>query len=128
MPRFVTVTYDRARRFAHVQYANATLETPDDVARLREEIEKQMEGMPLPVDVVVDLGELVVKPSVASAYDQARRAMFEKLARRAYRYHGSQLVRTKVLTSSTLHGQAANLYATFDEAVRALEDDRARGR
>ena len=59
---------------------------------------------------------------------QARRAMFEKLARHAYRYHGSQLVRTKVLTSSTLHGQAANLYATFDEAVRALEDDRARGR
>jgi hypothetical protein len=122
------VTYDRARRFAHVQYLDGALETPEDVAQLRAEIEEQMRPLPVPVDVVVDFGALVVKPAVAAAYDEARRAMFERLARRAYRYHGSQLVRTKVLTSSTLHGQRANLYATFEEAVKALEDDRARGR
>ena len=125
MPRFVVVTYDRTRRFAHVQYLDGSIETLADVAQFRQEIESQLAPIPKPVDIIVGLGKLTVKPAVAAAYDEVRQQLATQTARRAYRYGGSTLVRTKVLTSSTLHGQQPNLFETFDDAVRALEMDRA---
>jgi hypothetical protein len=77
------------------------------------------------VDIIVDLGEMVVKPAAARAYDRVRQRMFAAYAKRAYRYAGSSLVRTKILTSSTLHHQSANVFETFEQALDALLADRA---
>lgn len=122
----MVVSYERTRRFAHVQYQDGAIETLADVAQFRQEIESQLAPIPKPVDIVVGLGRLTVKPAVAAAYDEVRQQLTAQTARRAYRYGGSTLVRTKVLTSSTLHGQTPNLFETFEDAVRALETDRAR--
>jgi hypothetical protein len=77
------------------------------------------------VDFIVDLGELVVRPSVAAAYDAARVVLAETTALRAYRYAGTRLLRTKILTSSALHNAPANVYASYAEALAALRADRA---
>jgi uncharacterized protein (DUF2342 family) len=126
MSRYVAVTYDEARDFAYVQYQPVTLATDADVAAFAEEIDVAMTKLGRKVDIIVDLGELCVKPSTVTIYDETRQRLIRTYARRAYRYSGGNLVRTKILTSSTLHGQNANVFQSFAQALEALLADRAR--
>ncbi len=126
MNRYATVDYDSARDFAHIQYLPVVLATPDDVAAFTAEIDREMSRLRRKVDILVNLGELSVRPAAVPDYDAARQRMFQAYALRAYRYSGSTLVRTRILTSSTLHDQAANVFSSFDEALAALAGDRAR--
>jgi hypothetical protein len=120
MPRYATVTYDKARDFAHIRYKAAVLPDERAVAEFAAEIDPEMLALGKKVDIIVDLGELVVKAAAARAYDEARQRMFGAYAKNAYRYSGSSLVRTKILTSSTLNSQAANVFETFEQALEAL--------
>jgi hypothetical protein len=124
--KYAEVTYDAAHEFAHIQYRAAALETAADARAFAKEIDREMSKLGKKVDIIVNLGELVVKPAAVAAYDEERQRMFSAYARRAYRYGGSSLVRTRILTSSTLHDQAANVHATFGDARAALLRDRAR--
>lgn len=126
MARFVTVTYDSKLDFAHVRYLRGTLQTEQDVEEFARQIDSQLRSLvgQRKVDIIIDLGALTVKPSMAQAYDAARLQLRDKLARRAYRYGGNAVVRTKIFTSSTIHNQQANVYETFDEAVAAMLADR----
>jgi hypothetical protein len=126
MSTYTTVLYDKARDYAHVRYLPVVLATEADVAAFAEEMDRWMTKIGKKVDVIVDLGEMVVKSAAARAYDQERQRMVNAYAKRAYRYGGSSLVRTKILTSSTLHGQSANVFETFEQALQALLADRAR--
>lgn len=128
MNRYATVTYDEARAFAHIEYLPATLSTKAEVAAFAEEVDREMSKLGKKVDIIVNLGELLVKPAAVPAYDEVRQRMFRAYARQAYRYSGSNLVRTKILTSSTLNGQTANVFASFEQALEALLADRARAR
>ena len=126
MGKFVDVTYDAEGEFAHVQYKPVVIETVAHVRAFATEIDRELGKLGKKVDIIVDLGELVVRPAAVRAYDEERQKLFSAYALRAYRYHGSARGRTRILTSSTLHGQAANVFATFDEARAALLRDRAR--
>ncbi len=125
MARYATITYDKARDFVHIQYLPVVLADEQDVVAFAAEIDRAMRRISTPADIIVDLGEMTVKPAAARAYDRERQRMFQAHARVAFRYSGSSLVRTKILTSSTIHGQAANVYETFEEAYEALESARA---
>ena len=122
---YATVTYDRKLDYAHIQYLAAVLETPADVAAFAREIDPPMSKIGRKVDILVDLGELVVRSGAVAAYDTERQRMFAAYANRAYRYRGVRLVRTRILTSSTLHDQAANVFDSFEEARAAMLRDRA---
>lgn len=122
--RFVAIRYDAANEFAHIQYLPAVLETRADVAAFAAEIDREMGKIGKKVDVIVDLGELVVRPTAVELYDVERQRMMTAYARRAYRYHGVRLVRTRIMTSSTLHGQAANVFESFEQARAAMLADR----
>lgn len=126
MARYARVTYDDALDFAHIEYLPVVLEKPADVAAFASEIDAVMSKLGRKVDIIVDLGELVVKPAAVAKYDEERLRMFGAYAKRAYRYHGSALVRTRILTSSTLHDQRANVHASFEQARAALLADRKR--
>jgi len=126
MSRYASVEYDRARDFAHIQYLPATLATKEDVAAFAAEIDPEMTKLRRKVDIIVNLGELTVRPAAVATYDAARQRMLQAYALRVYRYSGSTLVRTRILTSSTLHGQVANVFSSLTEAVAALVGDRAR--
>jgi len=124
--KFADVTYDAKHAFAHIQYRPVALENGADARAFAKEIDREMSKLEKKVDIIVNLGELVVKPAAVATYDEERQRMFAAYALRAYRYGGSALVRTRILTSSTLHDQAANVFATFDEARAALLRDRGR--
>jgi hypothetical protein len=125
MGRYVNVTYDRSLQFAHIRYQPVVLASDADVGAFAGEIDRVLRDLPLPVDIIVDLGELTVKPAAAHAYDRERQRMFAAYAKRVFRYSGSSLVRTKILTSSALHGQPANVLTNFEEALEALKAARA---
>jgi hypothetical protein len=124
--KYATVTFDREHAFAHIQYRPVALETAADARAFAKEIDREMTKLGKKVDIIVNLGELVVKPAAVSTYDEERQRMFAAYALRAYRYGGSPLVRTRILTSSTIHDQAANVFATFEDARAALLRDRER--
>jgi hypothetical protein len=126
MALYATVQHDKAQDFVHIRYLATTLASDADVAAFEGEITRGMKRIGRKLDVIVDLGELLVKPTAARAYDEARQRMIAMFTSRAYRYSGSSLVRTKILTSSTIHGQHANVYETFQQALQALLADRAR--
>ena len=126
MGKYADVTYDREHAFAHIQYRSVVLESAADARAFAKDIDREMSKLDKKVDVIVNLGELVVKPAAVAAYDEERQRMFAAYALRAYRYGGSALVRTRILTSSTLHDQAANVFATFEDARAALLRDRER--
>ncbi len=126
MARYATVTYDEALDFAHIQYLPVVLEKPADVLGFAGEIDAVMSKLGRKVDIIIDLGELVVRPAAMAKYDEERLRMFGAYARRAYRYRGSSLVRTRILTSSTIHDQRANVYGSFAQARDALLADRKR--
>lgn len=121
---YARVTYDETQDFVHIQYLPVVLETKADVAAFAAEIDRVMSRIGKKVDVIVDLGELVVRSGAVGAYDTERQRMFTAYARRAYRYHGVRLVRTRIMTSSTLHDQRANVYESFEQARDAMLADR----
>jgi len=126
MPRVVTVTYDSVHEFVHVEYLPVIVATRQDAWALAAGIDGEMSKLRRKVDVVVNLGKLVVKAAAVAAYDEARQRLMAAYARRSYSYGGSALVRTRILTSSTLNGQPANVFASYSEAVEAMLADRAR--
>ncbi len=126
MGKYADITYDAAHAFAHIQYRDGVLENVANVRAFAKEIDREMSKIGKKVDVIVNLAELVVKPAAVRAYDEERQRMFAAYALRAYRYGGSALVRTRILTSSTLHDQAANVFATFEDARDALLRERKR--
>jgi hypothetical protein len=128
MAHYTTVSYDRALDVVHIRYHAVVVADDAGVAAFAEEIDRAMRDVPKPVDIIIDLGELIIKPAAARAYDLERQRMLTAYAKRAFRYGGSNLVRTKILTSSTLHGQAANVFANYEEALEALRAARAGGR
>jgi hypothetical protein len=126
MKRFTVTTFDEERDFAHVRYQPVTLATEADVAAFAEEIDGVLSKLDRKVDVLIDLGRLSVKAAVVGKYDETRQRLLTQYARRAYRYNGGNLVRTKILTSSTLHSQNANVFRSFEDALEALLADRKR--
>jgi len=128
MAKYASVTYDSRHELAHIQYLPVVLENATDVAAFANEIDAVMSKLGRKVDIIIDLGELVVRAGAVEAYDRERLRMFDAYARHAYRYHGSGLVRTRILTSSTLHDQPANVFSSFEQARDALLADRKRGR
>ncbi len=128
MSRYATVLYDEARDFVLIEYRPVTLATREDVEAFAFEIEVELSKLARKVDIIVNLGQLVVKPTAVVAYDEARQRMISLYALRAYRFSGSTLVRTRILTSSAINGQTANVFSSLPEALEALLSDRARGR
>jgi hypothetical protein len=124
--KYADVTYDAQHGFAHIVYRATVLENAADARAFAKEIDREMSKLGKKVDIIVNLGDLVVKPAAVAAYDEERQRMFAAYALRAYRYGGSALVRTRILTSSTLHDQAANVFASFEDARAALLRERRR--
>jgi hypothetical protein len=119
----VSVTQNRALNFYHLVYRDVVLETAEEVQAWGRDLGSRIvEGGR--VDLIINLGGLTVKPAFLKLYDDIRQDLIARRVRRVYRYGGTPAVRTKLITSATLHGQAPNVFATYEEALRALEADR----
>lgn len=128
MGKFIEVTFDEKLDCAVIHNKAVAIETVADVAAWAKEVDAAFgRRRGKKIDIIVDLGEMVVRPSAVAAYDEERQRLFSAYAKGAYRYAGTGVVRTRILTSATIHGQSANLYATFEEARDALLRDRHQG-
>ena len=128
MGKFIDLTFDDELDCAIIRYKAAAIENASDVTAWAKEVDAGFRRRPgKKMDIIVDLGEMVIRPAAMAAYDEARLKLFSAYAKRAYRYGGTGVVRTRILTSAALHTQAANLYATLEEARDAMLRDRREG-
>jgi hypothetical protein len=127
--KYVIATFDKRDEFVHLRYGRATLSTTADVDAFKADVEQALSFLRgRKADFIVDLGAMEVKPAVVALYDDARRSLIASTALRAYRYAGTRLLRTKIMTSSAIHHADANIFASFEAALAALRADRARDR
>lgn len=123
----IRVTFDHALDAYHIAYHDVVLETVADVRIWASELVLQLPETPVKrIDIVIHLGGLTVKQAALGAYDEERKRLIAMWANRVYRYSGNPHVRTKILTSQTLAGLPANVFATYEECVAALLADRER--
>ncbi|WP_394837311.1 hypothetical protein LVJ94_10430 [Pendulispora rubella] len=123
----VTLRYVPEHDFVLTSYDDVILRDQRDATRWRREVSAQFRQIGrIPVDVIIDLRGLVVKPSGARAYGENRVILIKEFCRRTYRFGGDLNTRTSVYTSAVLDGVQANVYATYNDALRALLQERER--
>jgi len=122
----VALSYVPEHDFVLCSY-DVVLRDERDAIRWRREVSAEFRRIGrIPVDTLIKLDGLIVKPSGARGYGEQRAILVEQFCRRSYRFGGDRSTRTSVYTSSVLTGAPANVYATYDEALRALLQDRLR--
>jgi len=123
----VTLRYVQEHDFVLTSYVDVVLQDARDGFRWRREVSAQFRQIDrIPVDVIIDLRGLFVKPSAGTAYGENRAIIIERFCRRTYRFGGDLPTRTSVYTTAVLQGAHANVFATYDDALRALLQDRVR--
>jgi len=123
----VTLHYVQEHDFVLTSYVDVVLRDSRDAIRWRRDVSAQFRQIgKIPVDVIIDLRGLVVKPSGGRAYGEQRALIIQEFCKQTYRFGGDLPTRTSVYTSAVLHGAQANVYATYQDALRALLQDRAR--
>lgn len=86
----------------------------------RSEVEKRFQRYGRPVDLIINLDGLVVRPSAARAFGAARSEVLAEYTRCSFRYNGNAQTRTSIYTSAVLLGADANLHDSREEALKAL--------
>jgi hypothetical protein len=124
--------YDARYDVVTLAYRNVTIEAEADVAWFVQRCEafwKHFDaGKPEHVrkDLLVDMGGIVVKPSMAASWNAARGRLGEKYLGKVYRYGDAERrTITAVHLGQVLHGVDGTTYADREEALAALLADRA---
>jgi hypothetical protein len=124
MPTYASVVYDHDNDLVHIRYLAPILSNETDVAAFGIEIETHVRALGRKVDTLVGLGSMMIAAGAIHAYDEVRAHLASTYSNRSFRYGGTATLRRKILTSCILHGQPANLYDTFEQALAALLAER----
>lgn len=108
-------------------FRDVILETDEDVLCWRREVEKRFQRYGRPVDLIIDLEGLIVKPSAARSFGAHRAEVLAENTRVSYRFNGNPQTRTSIYTSAVIHGADANIYESREEALKALLSNREAG-
>jgi hypothetical protein len=117
---WMSFTYDAVHDVVDSAFRDVILETEEDVLCWRREVEKRFARFGRPVDLIIDLEGLIVKPSAARAFGAHRAEVLAANTRVSYRFNGNLQTRTSIYTSAVIHGADANIYESREEALRAL--------
>jgi hypothetical protein len=123
--------YDAAHDVVTLAYEGVVLETEADVTAFihaGDAFWKRFDADKLAherKDLLVDMGGIVVKPNVATAWNAARGYMVQKYLRNTYRFGGERRTATAVHLGQVLQKVDGTIYASRDEALAALLADRA---
>lgn len=124
---WISFTYDPVHDLVDASFRDVILETDEDVVLWRREVEKRFQRYGRPVDLIIDLEGLIVKPSAARAFGAHRAEVLAENTRVSYRFNGNPQTRTSIYTSSVIHGADANIYESRDDALKALLSNRESG-
>ena len=121
----LTFNYLAEHDAVHARFENVELVSAADAIRWSKEVAAKLEPYGRKVYLLIDLTGLVVKPTAAKEFGRLRAEVLAKYSVESYRYGGDRPTITTVYTSSVLHSAAANHYGSFDDAVAAMQRDRA---
>lgn len=121
----MSFTYDPANDVVDAAFRDVILETEEDVLCWRREVERRFQRYGRPVDLIIDLEGLIVKPSAARSFGAHRAEVLAEHTRVSYRFNGNLQTRTSIYTSAVIHGADANVYESRDEALKALIANRS---
>jgi hypothetical protein len=123
--------YDAQHDVVTLGYEGVVLETDADVAafvQAGDAFWKRFDADKLAherKDLLVDMSGLVVKPTVATAWNAARGYMVQRYLRNTYRFGGERRTTTAVHLGHVLQRVDGTIYASREEALAALLADRA---
>jgi hypothetical protein len=123
--------YERELDVVTLAYANLVIETAEDVAWFEEQCEafwRRFHHSDQPgsrKDLVVDMNGIVVKPTAASAWNEARARLAQKYLAKTYRFGGERRTVTAVHLGQVLQRTDGTIYGSREEALAALMADRA---
>lgn len=118
--------YDAQHDVVIAEFRDCLLATPKDVERWEREVGARLATFGRPVDLLIGLDGLVVRAAASAAFGLSRRRVLELHTLSSYRYGGDRSTTTAVFTSAVIHGAAANVFVTREEALAALLSDRKR--
>jgi hypothetical protein len=108
-----------------VRYGGVVLEDEADAVEWHARVGAEFRRLgKSPVDVLIDLDGLSVKPSASRLYGVHRLAIIKQFCRRTFRFGGSAVTRTSVFTSSVIERIDANVLGSYEDALRALQHAR----
>ena len=117
---WISFTYDAVNDIVDAAFRDVILENDDDVLCWRREVERRFQRYGRPVDLIINLEGLIVKPSAARSFGAHRAEVLAENTRVSYRFNGNPQTRTSIYTSAVIHGADANIYESRDEALKAL--------
>lgn len=117
---WISFTYDAANDIVDAAFRDVILENDDDVVCWRREVERRFQRYGRPVDLIINLDGLIVKPSAARSFGAHRAEVLAEHTRVSYRFNGNPQTRTSIYTSAVIHGADANIYESREEALKAL--------
>lgn len=121
----MSFVYDPVHDVVDAAFKDVILETEEDVLCWRHEVEKRFQRYGRPVDLIIDLEGLIVKPSAARAFGAHRAEVLAENTKISYRFNGNPQTRTSIYTSAVIHGADANVYESREEALKALIANRS---
>jgi hypothetical protein len=124
---WISFTYDAVNDVVEATFRDVILETEEDVLCWRREVEKRFQRYGRPVDLLIDLEGLIVKPTAARSFGAHRAEVLAEHTRVSFRWNGNRQTRTSIYTSSVIHGADANIYDSRDDALKALLAHREAG-
>jgi hypothetical protein len=124
---WISFTYDAVNDIVDAAFRDVVLETDDDVLCWRREVERRFQRYGRPVDLIINLDGLIVKPTAARSFGAHRAEVLAENTRVSYRFNGNPQTRTSIYTSAVIHGADANIYESRDEALKALLANRETG-
>lgn len=116
--------YDHGCDAVSATFVDCVLAERKDVDRWEREVSRRLETFGRKVDLLIDLGGLIVKPAASAAFGEARSRVLSRYALRSFRYGADRTTRTSIFTSSAIHGVDANVYESREAAVAALLEAR----
>ena len=116
--------YDEVHDVVTARFEDCILNNSLDVARWRTEVEGYLSRYPSKVDLLIDLGGLVVKYTAGRIFGRERAEVLGRFTKRSFRFGGDEMTKMFVSTSGVINGAAVNVYRNREEALQALLADR----
>lgn len=119
--------YDEVHDVVTANFEDCILNNSLDVARWRTEVEGHLSRYPSKVDLLINLDGLVVKYTAGRVFGRERTEVLARYTQRSFRFGGDEMTKMYVSTSGVINGAAVNVYASREEALKALLADRSAG-
>ncbi|MET1082009.1 MAG: acyl CoA:acetate/3-ketoacid CoA transferase, partial [Burkholderiales bacterium] len=117
--------YDPEEDLYFVNFENLEIKTKDDIERIRQRVEKDLEPLGRKVPAIVDYDGFNLNPDLVDDYAVMIRGLVEKYYSSVSRYSTSAFMRIMLKNELMRHGVKEGLFSRREDAVEAAKRARA---